>query len=224
VPRATASHPARKHSKIRTLAKYVLLGFAVLMVSYPARSQRTRPNPDPCPNSSSNLNLNLPVLNVVQNATLSPPYSCRSATDFARGYETTALFLSGYSKDRNAPELLFNGACGSPDYFDVNTAGDEMSLIADLGSTPLAAVTTQNVFNLPSVAAFGDYTRFSEVAQVVQGHTYAAVINSGSVHGLFVFTVVKFVADLEVDLQFEVKDYQVNLGTFARSPGFDWNQ
>ena len=199
--------------------KYALLGFAVLMVSYPARSQRIRPNPEPCANSSSNLNLNLPVLNVVQNATLSPSYSCRSASDFARGYATTALFLSGSSQDRNAPELLFNGACGSPDYFDVNTAGDEMSLIADLGTTALAAVTTQNAFNLPNVAAFGDYTRFSEVAQVVQGHTYAAVINSGDVHGLFVFTVVKFVPDLEVDLQYEVKDYQVNLGTFARSPG-----
>jgi hypothetical protein len=194
------------------------------MISYPARSQRTRPNPDPCLNSISSLNLNLPALNVVQNATLSPSYSCRSAADFARGYETTALFLSEFSKDRNAPELLLNGACGSQDYFDVNTAGDEMSLIADLGTTPLAAVTTHNAFNLQNVAAFGDYMQFSEEAKVVQGHTYAAVINSGDVHGLFVFTVVKFVPDLEVDLQFEVKDYQVNLGQVARSPGFDWNQ
>jgi hypothetical protein len=71
---------------------------------------------------------------------------------------------------------------------------------------------------------FADYTQFSMVAQVVEGHTYAVVINSGVVHGLFVFTVVKFVPDQEVDLQFEVKDYQVNLGQSARSPGFDWNQ
>src|SRR5688500_4951061 len=75
----------------------------------------------------------LPELHVVGTATLAPSYSCRDAADFARGYETTALFLWGKAEQLNAPDLVFNGACGSPDTFDVSTAGDDMGLIANLG-------------------------------------------------------------------------------------------
>ncbi|SPE39103.1 hypothetical protein SBA3_3040003 [Candidatus Sulfopaludibacter sp. SbA3] len=196
-------------------SKYVLLGLIVLIVSYPAASQRGR-NPVNQP-PALDPNVTLPALNVIQNATLSPPYSCGNPG----GYGTTALFLSGF----NDPELLFNGACGSPDYFDVSLSGDTMSLIADLGANlPLDGVTTHAAFNLQNVAAFADYTRFSSVAQVVQGHTYAVLINQEYERGLFVFTVVKFVPDQEVDLQYEVKDYQVTVGQILRPPGFDWNK
>src|SRR5437879_5338919 len=77
--------------------------------------------------------LGLPELHKIKTATLSPSYICRSKQDSRRGYEKTALFLSTYADDINAPELLFNGACGSQDYFD----GGDMSLIADLGAIPL---------------------------------------------------------------------------------------
>ena len=51
------------------------------------------------------------------------------------------LFLSSESRKRNSPELQFNGACGTENYFVVNTNGNEMSLIADLGSVPLEDIT-----------------------------------------------------------------------------------
>lgn len=189
---------------------YGLLGLAVLLVSGPARSQRPhRP-------------MALPVLNVVVNATLQPSYSCGNNT--SQGYGTTALFLSEYSRQQNTPELLFNGACGSEDYFDGNTAGDSMSLIADLGNVSLQDATAQKVFNWQNVHAWADYTPFTWVAKIVQGHTYAAVINQQDRRGLFVFTVTRFVPDQEVDLQYEVKDYQVASGPILRSPGFSWNQ
>jgi hypothetical protein len=84
----------------------------------------------------------LPELHKVKTVTLSPSYSCRSKQDFRKGYGATALFLSGYSDDRNAPDLLLNGGCGAEDYFQGSTAGDDMSLIADLGGIPLESLTT----------------------------------------------------------------------------------
>lgn len=197
----------------RTAAKYGALGCLVVLASSPVRSQR---------NFTGHGAADLPVLHIIQNAALSPSYSCNPAA--SAGYGTTALFLSEFSRQANSPELLFNGACGSADYFDVDTNGDEMSLIADLGTTPLSAVTTQAVFNLQGVNVPADYTRFSRVAAAVQGHTYAAVINSENVRGLFVFTITRLIPNQEVDLQYDVKDYQVNAGPIQRSPGFDWNQ
>jgi hypothetical protein len=80
--------------------------------------------------------LGLPELNVVRTAVLSPNYGCRSDAAFREGYAQTALFLSEYSRKRNAPDLLFNGACRSEDYFQAAAAGDDMSLVADLGIIP----------------------------------------------------------------------------------------
>ena len=201
-------------------AKYVLLAVFVLAVSYPVRSQKV---PRPCvPSPAAPEQVDLPALNVVQNLTLGPSYSCN--WDASKGYGSTALFLSGYGRQLNAPELLFNGACGSADYFQVSTSGDDMSLIADLGSTPLTAVTAHSAFNLANVAAFANYTQFSLVAPIIQGHTYAVVANTRDVRAIFVFNVVKFVPDQQVDLQYTIKDYQINLGPFDRSPGFDWNK
>jgi hypothetical protein len=202
-----------KHFAIQ-VGKYGLLALVLLTVLYPARSQRTQ-------TSTTHQPVTLPTLNAVQSVTLSPPYSCNNE---GLNYNTDAIFLSDYSKQVNSPELLFNGACGSEDYFDVNTAGDSMSLIADLGNTPLNAVTTHKAFNLQNVFSWTAYSQFARVAKIVPGHTYAAVINMGDRRGLFVFNVEKFVPDREVDLQYTVKNYQVNLGAIQRSPGFDWNQ
>jgi hypothetical protein len=154
---------------------------------------------------------------------LRPSYSCDPSGESRPGYGNTALFLSGYSRQRNNPELLFNGACGVENYFDVNTAGDDMSLIADLGAdVPVETLTAQQVFNLKGAFSFADYTAFAWVAKIVQGHTYAVAINHDDRRGLFVFSVVRFVPDLRVDLRFAVKDYQIQL-TSNRSPGFDWS-
>ncbi len=202
----------RPEQNLTVNGKYALFGLMVMMVSGPVRSQRGIHRPPDNPG--------LPALNVMVSATLGPPYSCAPAlSNVASG-----LFLSTFSQQQG-PELLLNGACGATDYFDVNLAGDDMSLIADLGAnSPLASLTTHQVFNLLNVNTPGDYTKFTEVANVVQGHTYAVVINSEYRRGLLVFTVTRFVPDQEVDLQYEVKDYQVNTGQILRSQGFDWNQ
>src|SRR5262245_6443963 len=137
--------------------------------------------------------LGLPELHVIKTVTLSPSYSCRSREEFRTGYANTALFLSRYSDDRNSPDLLFNGACGSEDYFEGSTAGDDMSLIADLGDVPLEEVTTSKAFNFKRVHSFDLYSRFVQKVKVQNNHTYALLINKSDVRGLFVFSVVGFV-------------------------------
>jgi len=86
--------------------------------------------------AQQNNNSVLPELNVVKTATLSPSYSCRADADFREGYAGTALFLSEYTRKTSGPDLLFNGACQSEDYFEASTAGDDMSMVADLGIVP----------------------------------------------------------------------------------------
>jgi hypothetical protein len=83
-----------------------------------------------------------------------------------------------------------------------------MSLIADLGTTPLAVLDGANVFNLRGVHTPSDYTKFSWTANIVEGHTYAVVLNSGITRGIFVFTVNRFIPDKEVSLQYEVFSYE----------------
>src|SRR5579872_182040 len=118
----------------KSVSCFLLLVLLVFSVSQPLHSQRDRKRAAPP---------SMPALNVVQTVTLGPPYSC----DPGLLSKTTALFLSDASRE-GSPELLFNGACGATDYFDVNTSGDDMSLIADLGAVPLASVTAHAAFNL----------------------------------------------------------------------------
>jgi hypothetical protein len=165
--------------------------------------------------------LGLPELHTIKNATLSPSYSCRTKEEFRTGYAKTALFLSKYTEDRNAPDLLFNGACGSVDYFEGSTAGDDMSLIADMGTVPLEEVTAHKAFNFQNVHSFDLYSRFAREVKVVPNHTYVVLINKRELRGLFAFSVDTFVPNQKVDLRYAVKQYQL-LSERARSEGFDW--
>jgi hypothetical protein len=157
----------------------------------------------------------LPALHAVKAATLSPSYSCRSKEEFDKGFRNTALFLSTHGVETNSPDLLFNGACGAENYFDVTFAGDDMSLIADLGAVPIEQVTTQKAFN--------SVNRFTREAKVEQGHTYAVVVNQTDRRGLFVFSVDQYVPDQKVVLRYDVKDYQIT-ERVAQSAGFDWGK
>jgi hypothetical protein len=173
---------------------------------------------------SADTNLNLPELHVLKTATLSPCYGCRTSDEFQQGYSQTALFLSSHSRQRNAPDLLFNGARGGQDYFESSTAGDDMALIADLG----AGVAVENIsahaaFNLKNVHSFPEYTRFARVARVEKNHTYAVLLNKSDIRGLFIFTVVNHVPNERVDLRYAVKEYQI-LNVKASSSGFDWER
>src|SRR3982751_2678845 len=104
----------------------------------------------------------LPELHTIKTVTLSPSYSCRSQEDFSRGYESTALYLSDYSKRRNSPDLLFNGACRSEDYFEASTAGDDMALIADLGTdVSVEQLSAHLAFNKQNVHSSPAYSKFA---------------------------------------------------------------
>lgn len=170
--------------------------------------------------ASADQSFNLPELHVIKSATLTPAYSCRTSEEFQKGYQSTALFLSDYSKKRNSPDLLFNGACNSKDNFDVN----DMSLIADLGANlPVEKITAQTAFNLRNVNSPVDYTKFVRTVAVEENHTYAVLLNKSDIRGLFVFTVVNHVPNQRVVLRYAVKEYQL-LDVKASATGFDWGK
>lgn len=167
-------------------------------------------------------NFSLPELHTIKTVTLSPPYSCRSPEQFQQGYESTALFLSAYSKQRNVPDLLFNGACKSGNYFQ---PGNTFSLIADLGSEVLfAEVSASRAFNVRRVHSFADYSKFVRAVNVALDHTYAVVLNEDDFRGLFIFKVIEYVPDERVVLQYAVKSYQVTPTRGVTSAGFDWEK
>lgn len=167
----------------------------------------------------------LPELHAIKTVILSPSYSCRDSFEFQKGYVNTALFLSDFSRRQNSPDLLFNGACGSDDYFDSSTAGDDMSLIADLGAgVDLGEISASRAFNLKRVHSFDAYSKFVRTAEVIEGHTYAVLLNKGKIRGLMIFTVVDHSPNRSVSLKYAVKSYEILEGKKVSSPGFDWNQ
>lgn len=168
--------------------------------------------------STANDNYNLPELHVIKQVTLSPSYSCRPQEEFQKGYQQTALFLSDYSRRRNSPDLLFNGACRSTDYFDVS----DMSLIADLGTgLSVEEITAQRAFNVRGVMPHN--TKFERSVKVEAGHTYAVLLNKRDTRGLYVFTVLNYVQNQRVELRYAAKEYQVT-EVKAGSTGFDWGK
>jgi hypothetical protein len=179
----------------------------------------------------------LPMLHQIKEVTLSPAYSCRPSEEFAKGYEETALFLSDFAKRRTGPDLLFNGACGADDYFEAATAGDDMSLIADLGANvSLDEISASRAFNVQRVHSFQAYSKFVRAVKVETGHTYAVLLNAQDKRGLVVFTVTDYVRNKKVSLRYAVKSYQITPGGRSRigtsniqwcqisSPGFQWDQ
>jgi len=122
----------------------------------------------------------MPTLYQIVHVTLSPTFSCRSAQDIAAGYANTALFLSDSSKNLNAPELLFDGACGAPDNFGVQMAGDDLILITDYGAVALTDWATDNVFFSTTQRQVGAIASFTMQKPVQVGHTYGVVINKSN--------------------------------------------
>ena len=122
---------------------------------------------------TSESNNKLPTLRQIKEVTLAPSYSCRSSEEFAKGYVNTALYLS----DFGGPDLLFNGACGSVDYFEAATAGDDMSLVADLGTgISLEELSAHRAFNVAEVFSFEKYSKFAKAVTVQPDHTYAVLM------------------------------------------------
>lgn len=161
----------------------------------------------------------LPSLHKIQSVTLSPSYSCRSKEEFHKGYQTTALFVSRYSQERNSPDLVFDGACKSADYFSGVTAGDDMSLIADLGTMRLEDVSAHLAFNPQNIVGHEVY--FSRSVPAAQGHTYALLINKSEFRGLVVFQVDDYQPNKSVKLRYAVKEYQLMVAAKS-ADGFNW--
>lgn len=170
--------------------------------------------------------IELPELHTIKSITLSPSYSCRPTDEFHRGYENTALFLAPFSKQRNSPDLLFNGACKGEDYFQSSTAGDDMALIADLGkNVPLEELSASRAFNLKRVHSWPEYSKFVQSTKVQLDHTYAVLLNKGEIRGLFIFKVVSYVPNESVELKYAVKSYQILPDRrHLVSAGFDWEK
>ncbi|MDM7922216.1 MAG: hypothetical protein QUS14_07930 [Pyrinomonadaceae bacterium] len=169
--------------------------------------------------------LGLPDLHVIKTVVLSPSYSCRDNDEFTKGYGNTALFISAYAKDRNSPDLLFNGACRSEDYFTASTAGDDMSLIADLGAElPVEEISASRAFNLKRVHSFAEYSKFAQLVKVQAGHTYAVLLNASDRRGLLIFTVDSYVPNEKVEIRYTVKMYNVADAGRIAAPGFDWEK
>lgn len=202
----------------------LLLIAALLGCSGSTAKAATSPGaPTPPTTTGQTTSTSIPTLYQIVHVTLSPSYSCRSAQDFAAGYANTALFLSDSSKNLNAPELLFDGACGSPDYFGVQMAGDDLSLITDYGAVAITDWATQNAFFSTPQRQVGAQASFTMQSAVQLGHTYGVVINkSNYVRGLLYFTVTAYAPNQKVDLDYAVMDYQI-LNLQTQSPGFDWN-
>lgn len=166
----------------------------------------------------------LPELHTIKTVTLAPAYSCRSQAEFQKGYQGTALFLSDYSKRRNSPDLLFNGACRGEDYFHSSTAGDDMALIADLGTdAPVEEITAHLAFNKQNLHVFDAYSKFARHVKVEAHHTYVVLLSKRDIRGLFIFTVTNHDPNQQVELKYAVKEYQI-MDMKAQSPGFDWGQ
>jgi hypothetical protein len=169
-------------------------------------------------------NYGLPELHVIKTATLSPCYSCRSQEEFSEGYKETALFLSAYSKRMNSPDLLFNGFNHGEDYFEAATAGDDMALVADLGTdVSIENLSAQLAFNKQGVHTYPAYSKFARAVKVEANHTYVVLLNKRALRGLFIFTVTRYVPNERVDLKYAVKEYQVT-DVKAQSTGFSWEQ
>jgi hypothetical protein len=169
-------------------------------------------------------NYGLPELHTIKTATLSPCYSCRTQEEFSEGYKDTALFLSDYSKRRNSPDLLFNGFNHGEDYFEASTAGDDMALIADLGTDmSVESLSAHLAFNKQNVHTYPAYSKFARAVKVEANHTYVVLLNKSELRGLFIFTVTRYVPNQRVDLKYAVKEYQVT-DVKAQSPGFSWEQ
>jgi hypothetical protein len=164
--------------------------------------------------------LGLPELHKINRVALSPSYSCRSEQEANKGYENTALFLSAYSRRMNSPELLFNGACKSPDSFEAATAGDDLDVAADYGEWPIEDLTAQQVFSPRRLA--GAYAQFAQSVSVREGHTYGLLINKPEIRGFFFFQVMRHIPNQKVELKYVVQDYQL-LNRSAASSGFAWD-
>ncbi|CAF1107809.1 unnamed protein product [Rotaria sordida] len=160
----------------------------------------------------------LPELHVIKKISFKYPYSCQPGPS---SYEGCALFLTDYGVLRNMPDLLYNGACGSSNTFEVMLAGDNFGMLSDLGDVPLENVTASKAFNYNRIT--GDDNTFTSTIKVVSGHTYAALLAKSEIRALFVFRVESYERSGPATISYAVKQYGI-ITLSQESPGFSWDE
>ncbi|MGZ3768580.1 MAG: hypothetical protein ACXVCP_02450 [Bdellovibrio sp.] len=157
---------------------------------------------------------NMPTLHKIETYTFQASYSCNGS------YEKSALFMSDFSKQRNSPDLLFDGTCGSQLYIEATTAGDDYSVISDLGNVPLESVSASKSFNYDRTV--GHDNTFKETMPVVAGHTYAVLISKSDIRALYVLKV-DTITNGQMKIRYAVKSYSIQASQ-VEVPGFNWDQ
>ncbi|CAF3009316.1 unnamed protein product [Rotaria sp. Silwood2] len=159
----------------------------------------------------------LPELHVIKKVSFNYPYSCQRGS---LSYEGCALFLTDYGVSRNMPDLLYNGACGSDNTFDVMLAGDDFGMLTDLGDVSLENVTASKAFNYENTV--GRDNKFAGTIKVVNGHTYAALLAKRDIRALFVFRVENYERSGPAIITYAVKQYGI-VRFVQEAPGFSWD-
>lgn len=163
------------------------------------------------------ISIDLPELHVIHQITFKYPYSCQPGPS---SFENCALFVTDYGRSRNQPDLLYNGACGSDNDFDVMLAGNDFGMLSDLGDVPLENVTASRAFNYENMV--GKDNTFTSSIEVVKGHTYAALLAKQEIRALFVFRVDNYERSGPATISYAVKQYGI-IQSVQESPGFSWN-
>jgi hypothetical protein len=158
----------------------------------------------------------LPQLHKIRTVSLVPRFGCPDRREVR---PAPGLYVSSYSEESKRPELVFEGFCKSADYFSGATAGDDMSLVADLGDIRLEDVSAHLAFNPKNMVSHDAY--FSQHVPVADGHTYALVINKSEYRGLVVFHVDDYQPNKSVKLRYAVKEYQLMVARKS-AEGFNW--
>jgi len=158
-------------------------------------------------------NSEVPTLHRIKTITFVKPYSCGG------NYELSALFLTDYSKKRNAPELLYNGACGGPNFVSASTAGDDFTLIVDLGEVPLEIVSASKAINFERTFSTGNLFKDYQITK--KNHTYAVLISKSEIRAMYIFKILSQEQDGAMTIQYAVKSYSIQ-NSVVNSSGFDW--
>lgn len=158
----------------------------------------------------------LPELNKIQSYKLARPYS------YGGSYDNSALFLSPATKRVSGPDLLYNSYEtheGVTLFFEAATAGDDFSVIADLGPVPLETVKPTMAFNYDRIV-FHDNT-FKPTQPIVEGHTYAVLNSKRDVRSLFIVKVDRLNEDRSLEIRYAVKSFSL-IKNSQEAPGWDW--
>ena len=155
-----------------------------------------------------------PELHVIKKVELKMPYSCEGS------YEDSALFLTEHTRQYNGPDLLYNGACGTENYIEASTAGDDFTLIANLGDVPIEEVTASKAFNYTRTASQSNI--FKTDQEVVVGDTYVVLSSKSDLRSLVVYKVLEHKPDGKLVLEYAVKSY--SLHDRIRNKGFSWKE